>query len=154
MRNPLSHLALVAALLAAPATLPAAAQQPTATPAASGADAAATRATAIADALLDQLDAGDYAAAGATFTEEMSAAVPLDQLQAAWESLPRQLGAATGRGQARVVAQNGLHVVVRQLDYQRGAVIAQTAVDAQGRIAGFLLQPAAPAPASATPAAD
>ncbi len=107
----------------------------------------------IALRLLDQMDAKDYAAAEAAFTPDMAAAVPADKLKAVWESLPAQVGAATGRGEAKVTPHQGMQVVVIPLHYAKGELIAQVVVDAEGRIAGFLIQPAPPAPAAA-PAAD
>ncbi|HEY5971795.1 MAG TPA: alpha/beta fold hydrolase, partial [Pseudoxanthomonas sp.] len=108
---------------------------------------------AIAIRLLDTLDAKDYAAAEASFTPEMAAAAPADKLEAVWESLPAQLGIAKGRGEAKVTPHQGMQVVVIPLHYANGGLIAQVVVDATGKIAGFLIQPAPPAPAMA-PAAD
>lgn len=108
---------------------------------------------AIATRLLDQMDANDYAAAEASFTPDMAAAVPADKLKAVWESLPAQLGVTKGRGEAKVTPHQGMQVVVIPLHYANGDLVAQVVVDAEGRIAGFLIQPAPPAPAAA-PAAD
>ena len=106
----------------------------------------------IATQLLDHLDAGDYAAAEAMFTPQMAQAVPADKLQAVWESLPKQAGRAQGRGEATVSGQGGVHVVVVPLQYANAALVAKVAVQADGTVAGFLIQPAPP-PAAA-PAAD
>ncbi len=114
---------------------------------------AADTAEASAIRLLDAMDAKDYAAAEASFTQEMAAAVPADKLKAIWESLPAQLGAAKGRGEAKVTLHQGMQVVVVPLHYANGGLLAQMVVDAGGKIAGFLIQPAPPAPAAA-PAAD
>jgi len=70
--------------------------------AATASAAAADSPTALATRLLDQLDAGQYAAAEATFSPQMKAAVPADKLKAVWESLPALLGAAGARGEASV----------------------------------------------------
>lgn len=110
-------------------------------------------AEAVALRLLDQMDAKDYTAAEASFTPEMAAAVPADKLKAVWESLPAQVGAAKGRGEAKVTPHQGMRVVVIPLHYANGELLAQVVVDAEGKIAGFLIQPAPPAPAAA-PAAD
>ena len=56
----------------------------------------------LAFALLDHLDAGRYARAEAMFDAAMAQAVPADKLRAVWESLPAQVGPATGRGDAEV----------------------------------------------------
>ncbi|MEO8365835.1 MAG: alpha/beta fold hydrolase [Pseudoxanthomonas sp.] len=108
---------------------------------------------AIATRLLDHMDANDYAAAEASFTPEMAAAVPADKLKAVWESLPVQFGVAKGRGEAKVTPHQGVQVVAMPLHYANGELIAQVVVNAEGKIAGFLVQPAPPVPAAA-PAAD
>jgi dienelactone hydrolase len=113
-------------------------------------DAEAAKATATA--LLDAMDAGDYAAAEAMFTAQMAAAVPAERLQGVWESLPAQVGAAQGRGEMQASAVNGATLVLVPLHYANAELVAQVAVDADGRIAGFLVQPAPP-PAAAAPAA-
>ena len=110
-------------------------------------------AQAIAIALLDHLDAHDYAAAEAAFGEKMAAAVPADKLQAVWESLPTQAGAANGRGDAVVSAQDGMQLVTVPLHYANAELVAKIAIAADGSIVGFLIQPGAPA-AAAPPAAD
>lgn len=107
----------------------------------------------IAIGLLDRLDAGDYAAAEARFTTAMAVAVPADKLKAVWESLPAQAGAAKGRGTPEISAQGGMTLVAIPLHYAKGELVARIAVDGDGRIAGFLIQPAPPPPA-ARPAAD
>ena len=114
---------------------------------------AADNAAAIATRMLDQLDAGNYAAAEAMFTAEMAAAVPADKLKAVWESLPAQVGVAKGRGQPKVSAQQDVHVVAVPLHHANAELVAQVAVDADGEISGFLVKPAPPA-AAAAPATD
>ncbi|WP_367345372.1 alpha/beta fold hydrolase [Stenotrophomonas bentonitica] len=106
-----------------------------------------------ASQLLDRLEAGDMAAAEAMFTPEMAKAAPAASLQALWQSL----GGLRSRGAARVVEQQGMQVVQQPLQFGNGAVNATIAVDAQGRVAGLFLQPAAaaaspppPPPAAAT----
>lgn len=109
---------------------------------------------AIATRLLDQLDAGQYAAAEAMFSPEMKAAVPADKLKAVWESLPAQAGPRGKRGPAEVSqAKGGAGSVVIPLQYARARLQARVAVDADGQVVGFLVQPAAVEPAPA-PAAD
>ena len=110
---------------------------------ASAADSPATLATR----LLDQLDAGQYAAAEATFSAQMKAAVPADKLKAVWESLPAQLGAASKRGEAVTSEADGFRIVVIPLRYANGALQARIALDKDDKVAGFLVQPAAAAPA-------
>jgi len=120
---------------------------------ASAQDAPAVDATAIANTLLDRLDAGDYAAAEASFGADMAKAVPQDKLQAVWESLPAHIGATAARGTASMDGKDGVQLVHIPLHAEAVALQATTAVDADGRIVGFLIQPA-PAPAAPAVAAD
>lgn len=110
-------------------------------------------AAAIANTVIDQLDAGDYAAVAARFTPEMTAAAPTGTLKAVWESLPAQVGARTGRGEPQVTPHDGMQVVVIVLRHERGDLAVQVAVTADGRIAGLFVKPAAPPPPP-EPAAD
>jgi dienelactone hydrolase len=121
-------------------------------PAGAGAQQAADPA-AVATALLDALDAGDFAAAEAAFTPDMANAVPAERLQGVWASLPAQAGAASGRGAATVDSNGETALVVVPLHYARAELLAKVAVDAGGKISGFVVQPAPPPPAAA-PAAD
>ena len=107
----------------------------------------------IATRLLDQLDAGDYAAAEAGFTAQMAAAVPAAKLEAVWESLPAQAGAAQGRGQPEVAVQGGITLVTVPLHHANAELVAKIAIDGDGKVTGFLVQPAPPPPAAA-PGAD
>ena len=120
-------------------------------------DAMPVDGAAIATRLLDHLDAGRYADAEAMFSPEMAAAVPADKLKGVWESLPAQAGPAQGRGIATSLVRDGTTWVEQTLQYSKATLVAKLAIDAQGRIAGFLIQPAqapvAPAAAVAEDAA-
>ena len=107
----------------------------------------------VALALLDHLDAGRYDKAEAMFDQAMAKAVPADKLKAVWKSLPAQAGAANGRGDPEIIDQGEARIVRVPLQYEKAALIASVAVDAQGRISGFLIQPA-PAAAPVAPVAD
>jgi hypothetical protein len=109
--------------------------------------------TDIALQLLDRLDARDYAAVEAGFSEKMAAAVPADKLAAVWESLPSQAGEPQGRGAPVLTAQDGVDLVVVPLHYAKAELVAKVAIDDAGRVIGFLVQPAPP-PAAAPVAAD
>jgi uncharacterized protein len=102
---------------------------------------------AVALRLLDRLDAGQWREAESMFTAQMAAAVPADKLQAVWTSLPAQVGPAQGRGSPRVERQDATALVTVPLRYANAELVAKIAVDAQGSIAGFLVQPAPPPPA-------
>lgn len=120
-------------------------------------DATPVDGAAIATRLLDHLDAGRYADAEAMFSPEMAAAVPADKLKGVWETLPAQAGPAQGRGIATSLVRDGTTWVEQTLQYSKATLVAKLAIDAQGRIAGFLIQPAqapvAPAAAVAEDAA-
>jgi dienelactone hydrolase len=122
---------------------------------AAGASAQAADPAAIARQALDRMDAGDYAQVERSFGEKMAAAVPADKLKAVWESLPAQVGKATGRGEPAVSAQGGATLVRIPLHYEKAELVATFAIDGDGRITGFLVQPAqaaTPAPAVAADA--
>lgn len=109
----------------------------------------------IALRLLDRLDAGDYAGAEAMFDAQMAAAVPAAKLQAVWESLPAQAGAATGRGTPELRDLPDARLVVVPLAHERMALTAQVVIAPDGKISGFLVKPAqAPQAPPAPPAAD
>lgn len=108
---------------------------------------------ATAARLLDHMDAGRYAEAEAMFDATMASAVPAEKLKAVWESLPAQAGAGKGRGDASVTDQQGVALVSVPLHYEKAELVAKVAVGADGRIAGFVIQPAAAPvpPAAAVP---
>lgn len=99
---------------------------------------------------LDLLAAGDYAAVETLFGPQMAAAVPADKLQAVWESLPTQFGAQTGRGEPEVTTQGDATLVQIALHYEKGELVAKFAFGADGKILGFVVQPAS----TATPVPD
>jgi dienelactone hydrolase len=137
------EILLLAALLAATPRLAMAQDAP----------ADAPDAVAIAISLLDRLDAHDYAAAEAQFGEKMATAVPAERLQAVWESLPRQAGEARGRGEPALQREGAMQVVTVPLHYANAELLAKTVIGADGKVEGFLIQPAPP-PAAPPPAAD
>lgn len=107
---------------------------------------AADSPVALATRLLDQLDAGQYAAAEAMFAPQMKAAVPAEKLKAVWGSLPAQMGAAGKRGAAETSQADGFRIVVVPLEYAHGGLQARVVLDQDDRVAGFLVQPAPPPP--------
>ncbi len=108
-------------------------------------------ASALAVRFLDQLDGGEYAQAESMFNAQMAQAVPADKLQAVWKSLPIQAGKAEGRGEAASVLQGDTTMVKIPLHYANAALVAKIIIDAEGKIAGFLIQPAEGPPAAAVP---
>lgn len=114
---------------------------------------AADKPEQVAIRLLDRLDAGDYTAAEASFSTAMAAAVPADKLKLVWESLPAQAGKLEARGTPVIITQGEVTLVTVPLRHAKAALLAKVAVDGEGRVAGFLIQPAAAPPAEA-PAAN
>ncbi len=106
---------------------------------------------AVASTLLDHMDAGRYAEAEAMFTPDMAAAVPAAKLEAVWASIPAQAGAPKGRGEAKVESQAGATLVTVPLHYEKGELVAKIAVAADGKVSGFLVQPAGAAAAPPVP---
>src|SRR2546427_164948 len=105
----------------------------------------------IANRLLDHLQAGRVAEAEAMFTPQMAQAVPAEKLGALWNSL----GTLQDRGAIQVNTRQDMTLVVVPLKFASGRVNAQVAVDAQDKVAGLMLRPAAadkapPPPADAT----
>jgi alpha-beta hydrolase superfamily lysophospholipase len=117
------------------------------------ASAAVANAASTATTLLDRLDAGKFDDAVAEFGPEMKSAVPAEKLRQVWASLPAQFGTATGRGEAEISEQGGATLVQIRLHYAHGELVAKVALGADGKIIGFLIQPAPP-PAAPAPAAD
>lgn len=108
-----------------------------------------TQASTLAIQLLDHLDAGEYAQAEAMFNAQMAQAVPADKLKAIWESLPAQVGEAQGRGEIATTKQDETALVKIPLRYSKAGLVTKIAIDAQGKIAGFLIQPEEAPPAAA-----
>lgn len=117
-------------------------------------DATPPTPTTIASQALDHLNAGEYAQVEQLFGAQMAAAVPEDKLKSVWESLPGMVGAATGRGEAQTAEQNGATLVMIPLHFEKGEMLAKFAFDAEGKIVGFLIQPAPTAEAVPPVAAD
>lgn len=121
-----------------------------------GTNAQSADPAALARQALDLMDAGDYAKVEALFTPRMAEAVPADKLKAVWESLPVQMGKASGRGEATATTQGDNALVQVPLHFEKAELVATFAIGADGKIAGFLVQPAqatpAPAPAVAADA--
>ena len=111
---------------------------------------------AIAIRALDHMDAGEYAQVEAMFDADMAKAVPADKLKAVRESLPAQVGKATGRGDAQTMEQAGSTLVQVPLHFEKAELMAKFAIEGGGKIVGFMIQPAqaAAAPASAPPVAE
>ena len=108
---------------------------------------AADSPTTTAQRLLDRLDTDQFDAAASEFGPEMKAAVPAERLKQVWQSLPAQFGAAKGRGEAVVSDHSGTALIEIPLHYEHGELIGKVAIGSDGKIVGFLVQPAPPPPA-------
>ena len=123
-------------------------------PGKASAQEAGVNGVAIATRALDHLDAGEYAQLEAMLGADMAKAVPADKLKAVWESLPTQVGKATGRGEPQSMLQDGTTLVQVPLHFEKAELMAKFAIDAGGKVVGFMIQPAqaaAPSPAAAVP---
>ena len=101
--------------------------------------------------VLDAMDAGDFAAVHARFDTTMAGAITVEQLAQGWKVLPAQIGALKERGEARVVERDGRTLVTIPLQYEKAALNAMLAFDAEHRLGGFTIRPAASAAAPAAP---
>lgn len=99
--------------------------------------------------VLDQLDAGQYQEVADNFDEQMAAAMDVATLAQVWDSIPQQLGAVQSRGEPQATRQDGHDVVVVPVQYERALANVSIAFNAEGRIAGLLVQPAEAPPAAA-----
>lgn len=111
------------------------------------ADAARIEAcTHVAGALIDNLEKGNYKEAVAGFDATMQANLGADKLGEVWQGLGKQVGKLTGRGAPQNVMYQGLAIVTLPLRFEKSAINAQVACDADGKVAGFYLRPAEPQP--------
>ena len=99
---------------------------------------ATTSAEHSAARLLQLLQARQTEDVAPLLSEEMTAAAPADRLQIVWDSL----GALQEQRQRAVQVVDGATLIQYALRFERAAIDALVTVDAQGRIAGFLLRPA------------
>ncbi|NZA26381.1 alpha/beta fold hydrolase [Luteimonas sp. SJ-92] len=111
------------------------------------ADEARDRALALQ--ALDRLEAGRFDEVWRTLAPQGQAAVSADQLERVWNALPLQLGPLRSRGEPVAGQAGGVRRFAIPLRFEHGTLNAFVAVDAEGRIATLLLQPA-PAPEAAT----
>lgn len=101
-------------------------------------------AAAFARATLQRLTGGDMAAVVATFDDNVRAALPEDKLRAVWQTLRSQVGAFQKAGEPRASRKGEFQVVVVPVEFERGALEMQIALNGDGRIAGLNFRPAAP----------
>lgn len=108
----------------------------------------------VAETFMQALEAGDFEAAHAMLDDEVAEQLTEPLLSKTWEALPAQFGELRDRGPARREAAGGRELAVYRLEFANMALDARIAVDADGRIDGFRLLPAPPAPGPAPAAAE
>jgi len=98
---------------------------------------------AIAQAMVDDLIAGDYAAAVANFSPEVSAALPQATLQQTWEQVQAQIGPFQAQLGSRIdsVSEQGTLVIIT-LQFEKLALDVKVNVDSGGQINGLFFSPA------------
>jgi len=95
---------------------------------------------AISGKLLDNLDHGNYAVAGADFDEEMKTLTP-ERLKIFWQGLPKKWGVRGARDDARLVQKNGNDIVVTPLHFGDRVANAVVVCSVSGQISGFHVVP-------------
>ncbi len=90
--------------------------------------------------LLDNLDRGNYAIAGADFDAKMKTLTP-ERLQSFWENLPHRWGARGARDDARLVRKDGNDIVVTPIHFGDEVANAVVVCSPAGQIAGFHVFP-------------
>ena len=110
--------------------------------AASALPAKAVDCKAMSSKLLDDLDHGNYAIAGADFDAKMKTLTP-ERLQGFWEKLPERWGARGARDATRLVQKDGNDIVVTPLHFGNKVANAVVVCSPAGQISGFhvFLQP-------------
>jgi hypothetical protein len=96
-----------------------------------------------AGTMIDDLDKGNYKAATSDFDATMQTGLGAAKLGSVWQQVGRQLGKLQARGEPQNVMYQGRVVITQPLHFEKGDVNAQVACDADGKIAGFFLRPAA-----------
>ena len=134
-------LALVLGAAAFPAAAQTRAQPAAAAPAAAPDDAASARSVATATRFLDRFDTGDFEAARADFSAEMTAVLDAAKLSAVSTQLA-QAGAPAARSAPRVMQHEGYEVVVYTIERGSALVDATISIDRDGKVAGVYFLPA------------
>lgn len=96
-----------------------------------------------AGALIDNLDKGDFKTAAVDFDGAMQAELDGTKLAAIWKQVGATAGKLEGRGATQNVMYDGHAIVSLPLRFQKMLLNARVSCDADGKIAGFFLQPAA-----------
>ncbi len=98
--------------------------------------------TSAANTMIGNLGKGDAKAATMDFDSTMQANLSPDKLAEVWQQVEHQMGKLQGRGTPQNVMYQGHTIITVPLRFEKGALNAQVACDADGKIAGFFLRPA------------
>lgn len=99
----------------------------------------------LSGALLEAFDNGDFKAATSNFNGQMLAVVDAQKLGEVQKSIAGQFGKLESRGTPQSVMYQGMAVVSTPMHYEKGDLAAVVACDKDGKVAGFRLNPVAPA---------
>ena len=99
----------------------------------------------LSGALLEAFDNGDFKAATSNFNSQMLAVVDAQKLGEVQKSIAGQFGKLESRGTPQSVMYQGMAVVSTPMHYEKGDLAAVVACDKDGKVAGFRLNPVAPA---------
>lgn len=91
--------------------------------------------------LLDALDKSDYAGATADFDANMKTKLLPEKLGQIWPAVLQQFGERGERETPQIQATGDYTVVLTPLHYGQSTIDAKVTCDAQGKVAGFFIQP-------------
>lgn len=91
--------------------------------------------------LLDALDRGDYAGATSDFNDTMKAKLLPEKLGQIWPEVLQHFGERGPRDAATAVPAGDLTIVLTPLHYGQSTIDSKVTCDAQGKVAGFYIQP-------------
>jgi dienelactone hydrolase len=99
---------------------------------------------AAAEKLLNQFVKQDYPGMIARFNDAMTAALPQDKLQQAWDGVNKQFGAYQSEGGAKFIARKDkFDVILISVKFEKGALGFRVSVDTtSGQIGGLQFVPA------------
>jgi dienelactone hydrolase len=145
--------ALLALILAAGLAACGGSAEPDASTAEPASTAAATvdpELSRLATEFIDQLVAGDFAAAAASFDATMAEALPAADLASTWQQLGGQVGAYEQEISRRQESTGGYDAVIVTAQFERSPLDIRIVFDSERRIAGLFFQPASTTASEAT----
>ncbi|MGO4701218.1 DUF3887 domain-containing protein [Dyella sp. 2RAB6] len=91
--------------------------------------------------LLDALDKGDYAGATSDFNDTMKTKLLPEKLGQIWPAVAQQFGERGTRDAASALPAGDFTIVLTPLHYGQTTIESKVTCDAQGKVAGFFIQP-------------